>query len=66
MDSQDKTRALLKELDVIERKSQAMKHETERLRKLKDEAKQSLVMRYPDIFANAPNKNINLDTMSSK
>ena len=66
MESQDKTRALLKELDVIERKSQAMKHETERLRKLKDDAKQSLANRYPDIFANAPNKTINFDAMSSK
>ena len=66
MESQDKTRALLKELDVIERKSQAMKHETERLRKLKDDAIKNVSLRYPDIFTNAPNKNINFDTMSSK
>ena len=51
--SEEKTKHLLRELDVIEKKSQAMRKETERLRKLKDEAKHALTLRYPDIFANA-------------
>ena len=63
MEGQDKTRALLKELDAIERKSEVMKRETERLRKLKDEAKQTLSSRYPDIFANAKSS---FDMISSK
>ena len=52
MANQDKTRALLKELDSIEKKAQVMRNETERLRKLKDEAKLALSSRYPDLFAN--------------
>jgi hypothetical protein len=49
--TQDKTRQLLQELEVIERKSHAMRLETERLRKMKDEAKDRLAVRYPDLFS---------------
>ena len=49
----DKTRQLLQELDVIEKKSESMRRETERLRQLKNDAKATLVAKHPDIFANA-------------
>ena len=47
----DKTRQLLQELEVIEKKSESMRRETERLRQLKNEAKATLVARHPDLFA---------------
>ena len=46
----DKTQRLLRELDAIEKKSEAMRRETERLRKMKNEAKQAIAGRYPDLF----------------
>lgn len=64
--SEEKTRHLLRELDVIEKKSQAMRKETERLRKLKDEAKHALTLRYPDLFANAEGRGHRSDIASSK
>ena len=57
---EDKTRRLLRELDAIERKSEAMKQETERLRMMKNDAKSALAHRYPDIFG----PKANLETMS--
>ena len=57
---EDKTRRLLRELDSIERKSEAMRKETERLRRMKNEAKQALSHRYPDLFGSKAN----LDTIS--
>lgn len=48
---EDKTSRLLRELDAIEKKSQAMRRETERLRRMKNEAKHALALRYPDLFA---------------
>ena len=57
---EDKTRRLLRELDAIEKKSEAMRRETERLRKMKNDAKHALAGRYPDLFGNKAN----FDTMS--
>ena len=53
-------RRLLRELDAIEKKSEAMRRETERLRKMKNEAKHALAGRYPDLFGSKAN----FDTMS--
>lgn len=58
---EDKTRRLLRELDAIEKKSEAMRRETERLRKMKNDAKHALAGRYPDLFGNKAN----FDTMST-
>ena len=57
---EDKTRRLLRELDAIEKKSEALRRETERLRKMKNEAKHALAGRYPDLFGSKAN----FDTMS--
>ena len=58
----DKARQLLQELDVIEKKSEAMRRETERLRQLKNEAKATLASRHPDLFANNVPTNTNFRT----
>ena len=58
----DKARLLLQELDVIEKKSEAMRRETERLRHLKNEAKATLASRHPDLFANNVPTNTNFRT----
>ena len=59
----DKARLLLQELDVIEKKSEAMRRETERLRQLKNEAKATtLASRHPDLFANNVPTNTNFRT----
>jgi hypothetical protein len=47
-------------LDAIEKKSEAMRRETERLRKMKNDAKHALAGRYPDLFGDKAN----FDTMS--
>ena len=46
----DKTQLLMKRLNEIEKKSSQMRKETERLRKLKDEAKQKVKENFPHIF----------------
>ncbi len=64
---EDKTRRLLRELDVIERKSEAMKKETERLRNMKNQALQSLTGKYPDLFRHSRTRadnNLALDSIS--
>ena len=47
---QEKTQLLLKRLSEIEKKSKQMRNETERLRKLKDEAKQTVMENFPHLF----------------
>ena len=56
--NEDKTRQLLRELDAIEKKSEAMRRETERLRQMKNQAKQTLAVKYPDLFAHGGNHDI--------
>ncbi len=48
--SETKTRQLLKDLDYIEKKSASLRSESERLRRMKNEAKEGLVKRYPRLF----------------
>ena len=56
--NEDKTRKLLRELDAIEKRSEAMRRETERLRQMKNQAKHALAVKYPDLFANGANHDI--------
>ena len=58
--SEHKTRQLLKDLDFIEKKSASLRQESERLRRMKDEAKDGLAKRYPHLF------NHDQDNLSSK
>ena len=48
----DKTQLLMKRLDEIAKKSMQMRRETERLRKLKEEAKQKVKENFPHLFKN--------------
>lgn len=52
MTSEDRTRSLLRELDRVEKRSEALRKETERLRAIKNEAKQAVAIKYPHLFKN--------------